>query len=82
LESARYNPSEIKRFTKEIRELGIQYVGLCCGYCPAMFRELAEVYGRTPQASKYAPGLSLSNVFGTPSGKKDMDERLRYGLSC
>jgi hypothetical protein len=48
LESARCNPSEIKRFTKEIRELGVLYTGLCCGNCPAMFRELAEVYGRTP----------------------------------
>ena len=33
---------------KEIRELGVLYTGLFCGNCPAMFRELAEVYGRTP----------------------------------
>ncbi|CAC5420609.1 BHMT [Mytilus coruscus] len=70
LESVRCNSADIREFAKESKRIGVQYIGLCCGNCSALFRELAESYNRKPPASKYAPDLSLSSVFGEPSGKK------------
>ncbi|XP_076096217.1 S-methylmethionine--homocysteine S-methyltransferase BHMT2-like [Mytilus galloprovincialis] len=70
LESVRCNSEDIREFAEEAKRIGVQYIGLCCGNCSALFRELAESYHRKPLASKYAPDISLSSVFGEPSGKK------------
>ena len=70
LESVRSNASDIRSFAEEIRQIGVQYAGLCCGNCSALFRELAEAFGRKTPASKYSPDMTLSNVFGAPTGKR------------
>ncbi|CAG2253942.1 BHMT [Mytilus edulis] len=64
LESVRCNSEDIREFAEEAKRIGVQYIGLCCGNCSALFRELAESYDRKPPASKYAPDISLSSVFG------------------
>ena len=35
--------SEIEEFAKECRDLGVEYVGLCCGSCSHYLRVVAEV---------------------------------------
>jgi len=57
--------SEIEDFTNVCKELGVQYVGLCCGNASHYTRIVAEVYGRDPPASKYRPDMSQHYVFGT-----------------
>lgn len=52
--------SDIRQFAEEAKELGIQYVGLCCGCAPNSLRVVAEVYGRETEASAYSPDLSHS----------------------
>ena len=37
---------EIRKFATEAKELGVSYIGLCCGNCPAFMREVAEVYDK------------------------------------
>jgi methionine synthase I (cobalamin-dependent) len=54
---------EIEKFGQSCKDIGIQYVGLCCGNSSRYFRTLAESLGRTPPASKYSADLSLHHVF-------------------
>ncbi|XP_033744365.1 betaine--homocysteine S-methyltransferase 1-like isoform X1 [Pecten maximus] len=55
--------SEIRTFAREAREIGVNYIGLCCGNAPFYLREVAEEYGRTPAASKYNPDMSSSHIY-------------------
>nr|KAG5706935.1 hypothetical protein BaRGS_021441 [Batillaria attramentaria] len=55
---------EIRDFAREIRNLGVQYVGLCCGNTSSLLREIAQVYGRNPPSSRYAPDLSQNFAIG------------------
>lgn len=56
--------SDIRNFAKEAKEIGIQYLGLCCGSSSNFLREIAEVYGRKPMSSVYSPDLAKSYVYG------------------
>ena len=55
---------EIEEFAKATKELGVQYVGLCCGNAAHYTRIVAEAYGRTPPASKYSPEMEKHFIFG------------------
>ena len=44
---------EIVKFTKRCMELGMKYIGICCGNTGNYTRAMAEAMGRTPPASKY-----------------------------
>ena len=48
----------ISEFTRELQEIGVQYVGLCCGNRSNNIRTMAEALGRSPPASKYSPDMS------------------------
>ena len=41
------NRYEIGAFAKEAYDLGINYLGVCCGASPMLIRETAEAVGRT-----------------------------------
>jgi hypothetical protein len=62
--------TQIAEFAREIRALGVQYAGLCCGSSSHLLRVVAEVYGRTPPASKYSPDMSQHYVFGQDASFK------------
>ena len=64
LDSARCNVSDFKRFAKKALEIGVQYLGICCGNCAVYFRALAEACGRTQPSSNYSTDSSMSHVFG------------------
>lgn len=59
------NRYEIAAFTNAAVELGITYLGLCCGAAPHYVRCMAEALGRTPPASRYSPDMSKHFAFGT-----------------
>ena len=61
---------EIADWAREAHELGIDYLGLCCGAAPHHVRSLAEAIGRTPPASKYSPDMSKHAYFGTDESLK------------
>ena len=61
---------EIADFAKEADELGIDYIGLCCGAAPHHIRSLAEALGRTPPGSRYSPDMSKHAYFGTDESLK------------
>ncbi|XP_050413205.1 betaine--homocysteine S-methyltransferase 1 [Patella vulgata] len=62
--------SQIRHWAEEVKQLGVQYVGLCCGNASHYLREVAEVYGRKPVASKYAPDMTQHYTFGNRANNK------------
>ena len=64
LDAVRSSRADIRKFAEEAKELGIQYIGLCCGNAPILTREVAQVYGREPPASKYKMDMSQSFIMG------------------
>lgn len=58
------NRYEIADFTRAAVELGVRYLGLCCGAGPHHIRAMAEALGRTPPASRYSADMSRHALFG------------------
>jgi len=55
---------EMADFATSARDMGINYIGICCGAGPHHVRAMAEALGRKTRASKYSPDMSLHPVFG------------------
>ncbi|CAG2203085.1 BHMT [Mytilus edulis] len=60
-QSTRY---EIEEFAKEMKKLGVQYIGLCCGGTSNYLRIVADVYGKEFGAKKYAPEMHQHFMYG------------------
>src|SRR5262245_59005012 len=73
------NRYEIAQFGKEAYDLGVRYLGVCCGAGPHHVRSLAEALGRRPPASRYSPDMSKHILFGTD--KRLRQDNLAYGLT-
>ena len=65
LESAALTRFEMARFARDAADLGVGYVGVCCGGAPHYVRAMAEALGRETTASRYSPALELHPVLGT-----------------
>lgn len=63
------NRYEIADFTRDAYDLGVRYVGVCCGAGPHHIRAMAEALGRTPPASRFSVDMSKHAFFG--------DDRIR-----
>ena len=70
LEPLACNRYELAEFGRAAYELGVRYLGICCGNAPHYTRSLAEALGRTPPAGRYSPDMSKHAYYGT-------DERLK-----
>ena len=55
---------DMAKFAVEAREMGINYLGLCCGNSPHYIRSMAEALGRTVKASKYSPDMKKHAMLG------------------
>jgi hypothetical protein len=69
MESARCNAKDIIQFAKEAKEIGVQYLGLCCGNTAGYMRDLAETIGRRPPASRYSMDMSKSAIQSSNADK-------------
>ena len=58
---------EMAEFARAARELGVDYIGICCGGGPHHVRAMAEALGRHTPASRYSPAIELHPVLGLPS---------------
>ena len=54
---------DMAAFAVQARELGVDYVGICCGAGPHHVRAMAEALGRKVEASKYSPAMELHPMF-------------------
>jgi len=71
------NRFEIADFTREARELGVQYFGVCCGAGPHHIRSMAEALDRTPPASRYSADMSKHAFLGSDTTLRE--HNLSYG---
>jgi betaine-homocysteine S-methyltransferase len=55
---------DMAEFAVAARDLGVGFIGVCCGGAPHHVRAMAEALGRTVPASHYSPDLSLHPVLG------------------
>jgi betaine-homocysteine S-methyltransferase len=59
------NRYELGEFAREAYEMGVAYLGVCCGAGPHHIRSVAEALGRTPPASSYSADMSKHAFLGT-----------------
>lgn len=59
------NRYEMAEFGRAAYDIGVRYLGVCCGAGPHHIRSLAEALGRTPPASRYSPDMSRHAFLGT-----------------
>jgi betaine-homocysteine S-methyltransferase len=62
---------EMADFASSARDLGVNYIGVCCGGAPHHVRSMAESLGRTVPASRYSPDLSLHPILGDNVQRKE-----------
>jgi betaine-homocysteine S-methyltransferase len=55
---------ELGEFGGEAYDLGVRYLGVCCGAGPHHIRSLAEAVGKTPPASRYSADMSKHAFLG------------------
>jgi betaine-homocysteine S-methyltransferase len=55
---------EMADFAEAARDLGVGYIGICCGGAPHHVRAMAERLGRAVPASRYSPDLALHPILG------------------
>ena len=64
LDPMQCNRYEIGQFAKEAFDIGINYLGVCCGANPMLIREVAEAVGLKVPASKYRENMENHYMFG------------------
>jgi betaine-homocysteine S-methyltransferase len=74
------NRYELADFGREAAELGVCYLGICCGNAPHLTRSLAEALGRTPPASRYSPDMTKHAYFGDDPSLKDANREFAEKL--
>ena len=63
-------------YARRAREMGVNYIGSCCGSVAHHVRAMAEALGRTPPASAKTadldrhPGIQKSRTLEEMAGKK------------
>ncbi|WOI56223.1 homocysteine S-methyltransferase family protein [Palleronia sp. LCG004] len=65
LDPLQCNRYEIGAFAREARDIGINYLGVCCGANPMLIREVAEAVGRTTEASRYSERMEAHFMYGS-----------------
>jgi betaine-homocysteine S-methyltransferase len=55
---------EMADFAVAARDLGVNFIGICCGGAPHHVRSMAEALGRTVPASRYSPDMAQHPVLG------------------
>lgn len=58
------NRYEIAGFAREAYDLGVRYLGVCCGASPMHIREVAMAVGRTPEAARHAERMEHHFMYG------------------
>jgi methionine synthase I (cobalamin-dependent) len=74
------NRWEIAAFAKTAYELGVRYLGVCCGAGPHHIRAMAEALGRKPPASRYTEDMSKHYVLGSHKSFRKANTEYRARL--
>jgi betaine-homocysteine S-methyltransferase len=68
------NRYEMGEFAKAAADLGVTYLGVCCGAAPHHIRAVAEALGRTPPASRYSADMSKHAFLGSEPTLKAVNQ--------
>lgn len=83
LDSFTLSRLEMADYALKAREMGINYIGSCCGSGPHHVRAMAEALGRTPRGSEYSPKLELHPIIGDDENVRELNDRIlceqKYG---
>lgn len=71
---------EIGEFAAEALELGVTYLGVCCGAGPHHIRSMAEAIGRRPPASRFSADMSKHAFYGTDPSLKAVNTEFARDL--
>jgi betaine-homocysteine S-methyltransferase len=75
--------NEMSTYAIRAKEMGINYIGSCCGAAPHHIRAISEALGRTVPNSKYSPRINLHKIIGDQAHTREKDARIlceqRYG---
>ena len=69
--------AEVTNFTKRCKELGLKYMGLCCGNSGNYTRAMAEALGRRPPASRYHD--PTNEGIDPIKRKRELEEKFKQG---
>ena len=58
------NRYEIRAFAKVAFDIGVNYLGVCCGANPMLIREVAEAVGCTTEASRFSERMENHFMYG------------------
>jgi betaine-homocysteine S-methyltransferase len=58
------NRYEVGDFASRAAELGVGYLGVCCGASPMLIRQVAEAVGRTTEASRFSERMQNHFMYG------------------
>ena len=70
---------EMADFAVQARDMGINYIGICCGAGPHHVRAMAEALGRKVPASEYSPEIKLHPIFGDSAVQRKNYVECLYG---
>jgi betaine-homocysteine S-methyltransferase len=62
---------EMADWAVQAMQMGVNYIGICCGGAPHHVRAMAEALGRATPASRYSPALDLHPMIGKKVAEKD-----------
>jgi betaine-homocysteine S-methyltransferase len=68
------NRYELGEFARAAADLGVTYLGVCCGAAPHHIRSVAEALGRTPPASRYSADMSRHAFLGSEGSLKSVNQ--------
>ena len=71
---------EMADFARRARDIGVDYIGICCGGGPHHVRAMAEALGRNTPASRYSPAIELHRVLGSQT--RDGQDRIMGGWAA
>ncbi|MFC1770016.1 homocysteine S-methyltransferase family protein, partial [Nitrospirota bacterium] len=83
LDSFTLSRIEMAEYAVKARDIGINFIGSCCGSGPHHVRAMAEALGRTPRGSRYSPKLEVHPIIGNETHVREQDSRIlceqKYG---
>lgn len=59
------NRYEIGAFSREAYDLGVRYLGVCCGAAPIHIRQMAEAIGLKTEASRFSENMANHFMYGS-----------------
>jgi betaine-homocysteine S-methyltransferase len=68
------NRYELGEFAAAAADMGVTYLGVCCGAAPHHIRSVAEALGRTPPASRYSADMSRHAFLGSEASLKSVNQ--------